>query len=457
MGTTIVTFLNNLFEIPKDIFSADDYSPQVARIFALGIYTHPLGLSVHVIFAVVFALLGLKWLAIINIICAMFWATGIVVHRKGYMWQGFVIITIPVIAHAAISVAVLGWAAGFQYYLIVFPVVAFLSHWSTSIKVAVAAMYSCYYAVIHYYISPLIPIIALPSSYISMFQYGNFFAMSIVLSSFGYTFSLATVRAETKLEKAHQRTNCVLKRLNGELSEAADYVKKILPQPITDGAIRTNWRLAPSTSLGGDAFGYHMVDTDHFAVYLIDVSGHGVGAALLSSSVINMLRSQSLPNADFKDPEQVLRSLNLAFPSETNKDMFFTMWYGVYNANSRELTYASGGHPPAILFDDNPASDSKINLLKTPNYVIGGMPEATYLTKKYPVGERNTLYIFSDGVYEVEKRDGSMWRFQEFTDFMQKVKANNQPVLDRLYGYVKGLGNSETLEDDFTILEVVFS
>lgn len=281
--------------------------------------------------------------------------------------------------------------------------------------------------------------------------------MSIVLSSFGYTFSLATVRAETKLEKAHQRTNGVLKQLNGELSEAADYVKKILPPLIPEGAIRTNWRFVPSTSLGGDAFGYHMVDKDHFAIYLIDVSGHGVGAALLSASAINMLRSQSLPNTDFKYPEQVLGSLNLAFPSETNKDMFFTMWYGVYNEKRRELTYASGGHPPAILFDSNSASDSKISLLKTPNYVIGGMPEATYLTKKCPVGERNTLYIYSDGVYEIEKPDGSMWRFQEFTDLMQKMKAKNQPVLDRLYSYVRELGIAETLEDDFTILEVVFS
>jgi sigma-B regulation protein RsbU (phosphoserine phosphatase) len=58
---------------------------------------------------------------------------------------------------------------------------------------------------------------------------------------------------------------------------------------------------------------------------LIDVSGHGVGAALLSVSVMNALRSQSLPDTDFKDPEQVLASLNVAFPGEENNDMFFTI------------------------------------------------------------------------------------------------------------------------------------
>lgn len=72
-------------------------------------------------------------------------------------------------------------------------------------------------------------------------------------------------------------------------------------------------------------------------------------AAALSVSVMNALRSQSLPDTDSKDPEQVLVSLNAAFPGEENNDMFFTIWYGVYKKSTRELTYASGGHPPALL------------------------------------------------------------------------------------------------------------
>ena len=137
--------------------------------------------------------------------------------------------------------------------------------------------------------------------------------------------------------------------------------------------------------------------------------------------------------------------------------MFFTIWYGVYNQNSRELSFSSGGHPPAILFDGKPQSDSNIKLLRTPNYVIGGMPEATYTTKRCSVGERSALYIFSDGVYEVEKTDGSMWRFNEFTDYLQQVRTETGSVLDSLYEHVKELGNSNTLEDDFTILEVAFT
>jgi sigma-B regulation protein RsbU (phosphoserine phosphatase) len=320
------------------------------------------------------------------------------------------------------------------------------------------------FALMHFYIRPLTPIVDLVPLYVSIFYYGNFLVLSFMLGAFAFSFYSATVNAEEKLEEEKESTNAALKdrnkaltQLNDELSEAANYVQRVLPQTIEEGAIHTDWRFVPSTSLGGDAFGYHKVDKDHFGIYLIDVSGHGVGAALLSISVINVLRSQSLPKTDFKDPAQVLRSLNLAFPSESNKDMFFTMWYGVYNQDSRELTYASGGHPPAILFNGNPSSDLNVNLLRTPNNVIGGMSESTFTINTCPIEEQSLLYVFSDGVYEVEKQDGSMWRFQEFTEYMQKIRTDGHEVLDRLYGYVKDLGNSETLEDDFTILEVAFT
>ena len=97
-----------------------------------------------------------------------------------------------------------------------------------------------------------------------------------------------------KLEKMH----AVMKE---ELENAANYVISILPPPMDDGPT-AQWRFIPSLDLGGDSFGYHWIDDDHFAVYLLDVCGHGVGPALLSVSVINTLRSGALSNTDFRTP-----------------------------------------------------------------------------------------------------------------------------------------------------------
>ena len=156
-------------------------------------------------------------------------------------------------------------------------------------------------------------------------------------------------KAEALLNKTLLDRNEVLKQLSHELSDATGYIKTVLPQPITSGTLLADWRFIPSQSLGGDTFGYHWLDDEHFAIYLVDASGHGWAAALLSVSVINVLRSQSLPDTNFNKPHQVLFSLNNAFPSEKNNDLFFTIWYGVYNTHSHQLVYTSGGHPPALL------------------------------------------------------------------------------------------------------------
>ena len=137
--------------------------------------------------------------------------------------------------------------------------------------------------------------------------------------------------------------------------------------------------------------------------------------------------------------------------------MFFTVWYGVYKKSTRELSYSSGGHPPALLIGGNAENDPQAKLLRTPNYVIGGMPESKYEKRECVVGERDRLYIFSDGVYEVQKSDGSMWRLQEFTDFMNRATSEGQSILDQLYRFAASIGKSDNFEDDFTIIEAAFT
>ena len=104
----------------------------------------------------------------------------------------------------------------------------------------------------------------------------------------------------------------------------------------------------------------------------------------------------------------------------------------------------------------DPAGDSNATLLRTTNNVIGAMPEETYKKDKHVIGEQNKLYIFSDGVYEVQKPDGSMWQFKEFSDFMSKIRPGSQSRLDRLHQHAQNIRNQSNFEDDFTILEVAF-
>lgn len=237
-----------------------------------------------------------------------------------------------------------------------------------------------------------------------------------------------------------------------DLDKARHYVQSLLPQPITLGAIRTDWVFEPSTQLGGDAFGYHQLNANLFAVYLVDVSGHGVGSAMHGVSVMNVLRQRALPDTDFSNPSQVLASLNTMFQMEQHDGMYFSAWYGVYDSASRSLRYASGGHHPSFLI----SSDSSVLPLKTRNLVIGAMPDMAYVDAAAAVAPGSRLYIFSDGVFEVTTREGTQWDLDDFLPLLVEQGEGGVTESQRLYSRVKQVARPGPLEDDFSMLVVTF-
>ena len=112
--------------------------------------------------------------------------------------------------------------------------------------------------------------------------------------------------AHNELAQSRDEILRIHDRLQHELRDAERYVLAILPAPVEE-PFAVDWLFVPSTELGGDSFGYHWIDTEHFALYLLDVCGHGVGSALLSLTVANTIRSGALLNTDFRMPEAVLR------------------------------------------------------------------------------------------------------------------------------------------------------
>lgn len=245
-------------------------------------------------------------------------------------------------------------------------------------------------------------------------------------------------------------------RLQAELTEAENYVRSILPPPITAGSITTDWRLIPSTELGGDSFGYHWIDSDHFALYLLDVCGHGVGAALLSVTAINVLRNAALPGVDLRDPGATLTALNEAFLMEKQNDMYFTLWYGVWQPSTRTLRFSTAGHPPALLATPQPDGRHQLNLLRGPGMILGGMSGVVYKTSEHLIPGPARLYVVSDGTFEITRPDGSMWTFPEFQAFFAAPDEAGGSDLDRLFAHVKSLHGPGPLDDDFSIVRFQF-
>jgi sigma-B regulation protein RsbU (phosphoserine phosphatase) len=244
------------------------------------------------------------------------------------------------------------------------------------------------------------------------------------------------------------------RRLAEELAEAAHYVRSIIPPP-TEAPLRVDWKYQPSTELGGDAFGYHWIDRDHFAVYLLDVCGHGVGASLLSVTAINVIRSGSLPNTDFREPAAVLSALNNAFPMERQNNMYFTLWYGVYHAPSRTLRHASGGHPPALLLKPDGRGGAESESLRSPGLIVGAMPDLAYTSQSCHVPPGACLIVLCDGCYEVRDPIGQIMEFDEFAQFM-RTNGTVPEGLDTLINWVRERHGDGPLDDDFSIVRIQF-
>jgi len=257
------------------------------------------------------------------------------------------------------------------------------------------------------------------------------------------------------LETLNQNLQTQQQILEAELAEAADYVRSLLPSTLV-GEVRAEALFIPSKQLGGDSFDYHWIDDNHLAIYLLDVSGHGVGSALLSVSVLNVLRSQSLPNTNFCQPSEVLKALNHAFQMRNHGDKYFTIWYGVYNRLKRQLIYANAGHPPAVLLSGTSATTIQVRQLGSLDLPIGFLPDVQFDDAAFEVAENSTLYIFSDGIYEINQPDDEIWGLDAFIDLLINFRQENTCDLNQILTHIMTLCTTANLDDDLSLLKVSF-
>jgi sigma-B regulation protein RsbU (phosphoserine phosphatase) len=260
--------------------------------------------------------------------------------------------------------------------------------------------------------------------------------------------------AQLERDEAYRQLAESQRELAEEVAQAARYVRSLLPPPLT-GAVRADYCFVPSTQLGGDMFGYHWLDPDNLAVYLLDVSGHGVGSSLLAVSAANVLSTQSLPNTDFRDPGRVLARLNDVFQMEKQNDKYFTIWYGVFRRREGVLAFGNAAHPPPLLWTGPAPGSGTLQQLKAPDAMVGMFPPGTaFETQVVPLDRHVYLLLYSDGVFEIERPDGRMWEHREFVEFVSGLPRDTGLLCDPLLAHVRGLRGSDVLADDFSVVEV---
>ena len=267
-------------------------------------------------------------------------------------------------------------------------------------------------------------------------------------SSITLTWRDVTERFEMtqRLSEGRQRLQTQTDLLAAELRSAADYVSSILPGELA-GPVQVSSRYLPSQQVAGDCFDYRWVDDDHLIFYLIDVSGHGVGPALLSISVHNMLRSDTLLS-----PDRVLSELNRRFQMDQQGGHYLTMWFGVYEKSTRTLRYASAGAPPAFALNPN----AEIVELSTGGFPIGMFEDSSFRSATYSVPPGCRIVLYSDGVYEFDLDDGSQLSLDDFKGKLSRLAGTSTWSLDELVDELRALTPTGEFEDDCSLIQLSF-
>ena len=220
------------------------------------------------------------------------------------------------------------------------------------------------------------------------------------------------------------------------------------------GRVHTDWVLQPSTRLGGDSFGYHFIDEQTFAIYLLDVTGHGTEAAMHAVSVTNVLRQRAIPGVDPRDPARVAAYLNDTFQMGNHGNMLQSLWYGVCDLGSRTLDFTSAGHHPGYLVGPGRGPATPLDVS---NVLIGMMPGYAFRSAKVEVAPGSSLFVFSDGAFEIVASDGREWTIEDLVPILSEPLVPGKQESRRILDAVKTRTGREAFEDDFTLVVATFA
>ena len=154
-----------------------------------------------------------------------------------------------------------------------------------------------------------------------------------------------------------------------------------------------------------------------------------------------------------RDPARVAAYLNTMFQMSTHGGLYLTLWYGVYDLQTRTLRYCSAGHHPSYLVADG---SGQAIPLKTGNIMIGATTEFEYESSSVEVPPGSRLYVFSDGIFEIEAKDGTQWGLNHVLPLIVEPPVSGVTEPERLLRAIRGHARSPDFDDDFTLVVATF-
>ena len=250
------------------------------------------------------------------------------------------------------------------------------------------------------------------------------------------------------------RVTAEKERIGAELDVAAHIQADMLPSifpPYPDRKeIDIYATMTPAKEVGGDFYDFFLVDEDHLALVMADVSGKGVPAALFMVIAKTLLKNRAQMGAS---PKEVLESVNNQLCENNESEMFVTVWLGIYQLSTGKLTAANAGHEyPAVKREGEGFSLYK----DRHGLVLAGMENSRYREYELTLAPGEAIFVYTDGVPEATDAENRLFG----TDRMlSALNAHPEASAQELLGHVKeeidGFVGSAPQFDDITMLCLV--
>ena len=240
-------------------------------------------------------------------------------------------------------------------------------------------------------------------------------------------------------------------RIGAELSFASTIQENALPNVFPPYPDRTEFdiyaTMTPAKEVGGDFYNFFLIDDDHLALMIGDVSGKGVPAALfmMVSNIITSSRA-SLGGT----PADTLAYVNTKICDNNRSDMFVTLWVGILEISTGKVIAANAGHEDAAVY----RKDGSFELFKTRHgLAVGAMPDMHYRDFEISLEPGDKLFLYTDGVPEATDRDNNMFGNDRMMDALNAYKDKTpEEILAGVHRCVNEFVGDMPQFDDLTML-----
>ena len=255
----------------------------------------------------------------------------------------------------------------------------------------------------------------------------------------------------TAFEEGLARITAEKERINTELALAtriqADMLPNIFPAFPERPEFDIYASMTPAKEVGGDFYDFFLVDDDHLALVMADVSGKGIPAALFMMASKILLNNFTVSGLS---PAQVLQTVNDQICANNREEMFITVWLGILEISTGTLTAASAGHEFPVLEQ----SGGPFDLYRDKRgFVIGGMEGMRYRDYSIALRPGDRLFLYTDGVPEAKDGEGRMFGLERMLRALNAdPEVQPKQVLSHVREAVDGFVKSAEQFDDLTML-----